>query len=183
MATNNTKTNVSVGKPNVSGAIYRAPIGTQLPTDATTALNSAFKCLGYVSEDGLKNNNSPGVETVKAWGNETVLTYMSEKEDTFSFTLIEALNLDVLKAVYGSGNVAGALSTGVTITANNEMPENAAFVCELLLNGKAKRIVIPEAAVSEVGEISYTDAEAIGYEITLTAISDEDGVTHYEYIV
>ena len=34
--------NVTVGKPKVGGAVFRAPLGTELPTDATTALNEAF---------------------------------------------------------------------------------------------------------------------------------------------
>lgn len=37
--------NVSAGKPKVGGAIFRAPTGTELPTDATTQLNDAFKGL------------------------------------------------------------------------------------------------------------------------------------------
>ena len=58
--TANVATNVSTGKPKVAGSIYRAlrTAGLTIPTDATTALASAFKCLGYISEDGLKNNNN-----------------------------------------------------------------------------------------------------------------------------
>lgn len=44
---------VSFGKPKATGAVFIAPAGTGLPTDATTPLTEAFKNLGYVSEDGL----------------------------------------------------------------------------------------------------------------------------------
>ena len=64
----NTASYVSVGKPNLSGAVYVAPKGTTLPTDATTSLGAAFTCLGYVSEDGLENQNELDSGEIKAWG-------------------------------------------------------------------------------------------------------------------
>ena len=43
----NTATNVTTGKPNLSGAVYVADIGTTLPTDADTPLDTTkFTCLG-----------------------------------------------------------------------------------------------------------------------------------------
>lgn len=176
-------TYVSAGKPKIGGAVYRAALGTTLPTDATTALNEAFKDLGYCSEDGVTNSNSIESDDVKAWGGDTVLSLQTDKTDRFKFTLIEAMNEDVLKAVYGDANVTGALSTGLTIQVNAAEQEEKSWVVDMILKGGGKkRVVIPCGKVTEIGEITYSDSDAIGYEITITTVPDDAGNTHYEYI-
>ena len=174
--------NVSAGKPKVTGAIFIAPVGTSLPTDSTTALATAFVELGYASDAGVVNSESRETETIKAWGGDTVLKPFTGKEDTFQFTLIEALNVNALKLVYGDSNVTGDLTNGITIKSAAEDLDYHSFVIEMVLNGAIKRIVIPSAKVTEVGDITYADGEAIGYDTTLSAVPDAAGGTHYEYI-
>lgn len=166
----NDASKVAAGKPKVGGSIYCAPVGTALPTDASTALAEAYKCLGYVSEEGLKNNLDRSRQEIKAWGGDTVMLLDNSVDDTFKYMLIECLNVEVLKHVYGSDNVTednGKISVDVT-----DMPaaEEHVLVIETILKDHLKRIILPRAAVKEVAEIEYVDDDVIGYDTTVTCM-------------
>ncbi len=174
---------VSTGKPRVAGAIFRAPLGTTLPTDADSELNSAFENLGYVSEDGVTNSNSIESDNIKAWGGDIVQTTQTEKTDTFQLKLLQTINVMVLKTIYGASNVSGNISSGIVVKSNSKELEASAWVIDMILNEDTlKRIVLPNGKISELGDIVYKDDEPIGYEPTINALPDSAGNTHYEYI-
>lgn len=173
---------VTTGKPKVGGAVFRAPLGTALPTDAVTALDQAFKCLGNCSEDGLKNKDTVSSGSIKAWGGQTIHHYQDGRSDAFQFKLIEGLNVEALKAVYGDENVTGDLDTGVHIRSTGAEHEDCAWVVDMVCGDCAKRIVVPCAKVTEVAEIVYQDNSVVGYDATISATPDENGVYHHEYI-
>lgn len=180
----NTSSYVSAGKPNIGGAIWVAPKGTDLPESTSEELESAFKCLGYCSDAGLTNSTNLETEDIKAWGGDTVLSIQTSKDDKFQFTLIEVLNEDVLKFVYGADNVTGTLATGLTVKANNKDVEEVALVIDMIMrDSTAKRIVIADCKISEISDIVYSDSEAVGYETTVTCLPDEDGNYHTEYLL
>lgn len=175
---------VSVGKPMIGGAVFRAPLGTTLPTNATATLGSAFENMGYISEDGVTNNNARESENIKAWGGDTVLSPQTNKTDTFGMTFLEVLNATVLKAVHGDDNVDGDISSGITVKVNSKELEAAAWVIDMeMTQGVLKRIVIPNGKITEISEVSYKDNAAVGYKTTITAFPGTDGDSHKEYIV
>lgn len=178
------RTNVTPGKPRVTGAIFRAPAGTPVPTDATTQLDANFVELGYVNDQGVKNANTAEKTKVYAWGGSTVMNSTTQKPDDWTFTLIEALNPNVLKTVYGDNNIIVAEDgKKIEVKATAADPGECIFVIDMALTNDAlKRIVIPKGELSNVAEIAYVDNQPIGYTITVTAYYDAAGNSHYEYI-
>lgn len=174
--------NVSAGKPKIGGYAHWAPAGTTAPTDAVTALAAAFLDMGFISEDGVTNSTERESNDIKDWGGTTVMSVQNGFTDTFSATFIEALNLDLLKRIYGGSNVSGSLADGVTVNVNSSELETGIWVFDLVLNGDVKhRIVIPSGKITEVGKITYNSSDAIGYEVTITAFPDATGDTHHNY--
>lgn len=177
--------NVTAAKPATGGAVWRAPLGTTLPTDASTALGSTFVSLGFISEDGLTHSFAPSSQTIKDWGGEVVYSYSEERPDTYSATFIEALNEELLKTVFGDDNVSVDSSTGLmTISHNNDELDEAVFVIdEVLRDGALKRTVIPDGKITDVGEDQNVHTGLISYELTITALVDSSGNTSYDYIL
>lgn len=175
--------NVTSAKPSVNGALSVADLGSKLPTDSMSTLDAAFKNLGYISEDGLTNQDTRKSEDSKAWGGDIVDSSQSEKSDKFKCNLLEILNIDVLKEVYGAENVSGTLESGLTIKSNSKALKQRVFIFDMVLkDGRLKRIVIPKGKINEVGDITYGDKKITSFPITISAFPDNEGNTHYEYI-
>lgn len=179
----NNAMNVSTGKPKITGAVSVGVIGSvTIPTDASTPLGEGFVGLGYVSEDGVENANEMDVSETKAWGGAIVYRSLTELNDEFSLALIESLNVDVLKTVYGDANVTETEGK-IAIDVKAEDPQEKVWVFDLALRGgKKKRIVIPDGAITSREAISYNDEDAVAYGITVSAYPDANGSTHKEYI-
>lgn len=177
-----TAANVTTGKRRVDGGIYFAPAGTTAPTNATTALASTFKNLGYISEDGVTNSLSKETNEIKEWGGDTVDTVLTGQSDTFKFKFIESFNIDTLKCIYGTSNVSES-SGAITVTVNAAEAPSGVYVIDMIQKGnRMKRIVIPNGKITELGDIVYKADEAVGYDVTLSAALDSSSNTHYEYI-
>lgn len=174
---------VSAAKPRIGGGVYIAPKGTTLPTSAETTLSSDFKSLGYNTDAGVVRATDKDTGTIKAWGGDVVLVYENGKEETFTFSMLDAHNVEALKVYNGDANVTGTtLSAGISVKSNNAEAGGHVYVIDMIESGNTlHRIVIPNGVVTELENITYVDNNAIAYGVTITAVADANGNTSYEY--
>ncbi len=182
----NTAANVLAGTPLATGGVLIGALTATAPTNATTT-PAGFTASGYIGEDGVTEANERSTDRIRAWGGDTVKVVQTEHNVTYSFTFLETLNTDVLKAVYGDSNVTMTAATGGTgklhaVLINAATLAHKSFVFEVK-DGDAKiRIYVPDGQITEVGEITYSDSEVVGYQVTLEAFADASGNKAYKYM-
>lgn len=180
-ATTNQTKNVAVAKGIAGGYYYAAPVGTKVPTDYSTELDTAFKLLGFISEDGITESTDEDTTDVNDMNGDMVLSEQATHTKTFANTMIETKK-GVLQEYFGDDCVTDEDGM-ITVAEKSGMRRNHVYVYDLALqNGRRERIVVPNGKVTEVGEITYSSGEVLGYETTTTAFPDENGVKTYRYI-
>ena len=173
--------NVAVGKPDlaVSGGLLVAPLGTARPTSHTDAFNAAYVSAGYLSTDGVTESSERATEVIRAWGGDKVRTVQTEYGTTLSLTLIESRRAEALRLVFGDDNVVVAGGT-VTVKRNSKVLPHRQFIIAMLDGEESSHLDVGYGQVTEVGDITYVDGEAISYELTISCDPDENGDTLLE---
>lgn len=164
-------TKVRVG---VTGAVYLADTDDTLPTDATTALDAAFADVGFIHEDGVTETQDTDTNDIVAWQNGAKVRKVQTSHDLmYAFTMLETSPV-TLEAYYGNH------LDGVVEIDGKELPHKA-WVLSVLDGDHVLRAVIPDGQITERGEITYANGEAVGREVTITCYPDSEGVKAYLY--
>lgn len=160
----------------LTGAVYVAPVATALPTTTVAAWNAAFVDLGYLSEDGIVESHDDETAEIKAWQNgDTVRSMITGSSATYTFTLIETTAAGL--ALYYPGSTITGTGTGpATVAMKTPTATRKAFGFDVIDGTKIVRWTIATGEVSERGEITYKNDEAVGYELTVTAYPAANGV-------
>jgi hypothetical protein len=169
--------------PADGAAVYAAPLGTTLPTSATSVLDNAFVDLGWVSEDGVTNSISRDTTKHRAWGGEVVKVTQDNYTETVKLTLLES-SAEVLAVVYGADNVTED-GDSITVEHSRLMLEHQVFVIDFVDGDRAGRIVLRDGQVTELGDVTYVHKDLTRYEITIDVFKPEDHdnavVTYFDY--
>lgn len=158
----------------VTGSVNFAPAATALPADNTTALAVAFVDQGYVDESGVTQTISRSVQSIRAWQDGSIVRKITSEHDvSYAFTLMET-SAEALKTYYN--NFAAG-----TVEVKGGSGRRGVWVLEVLDGMKKVRVVIPDGEVTEQGDVSYVNADAIKYPVTISAYPDGSGVKAYIY--
>lgn len=170
-----------------SGAVYQAAIGSTAPTDAKSALDSAFVASGYVGPDGLSMSISKSYTDILDWSQSQVRRALSSYTGRISLSIMQ-IDEQSAKLMFGADNVthtaatsgAGAHGDQVKISIGANMPPRMAF-CFNMKDGDARvRVYIPNGQVTEMGDISFVPNAAHMFPITID--SYDDGTGHSIYV-
>jgi len=184
------KTKVIAGKPKIGGAIFRAPYGTPLPTDAMTPLDKAFKELGYASSDGWSRKITKAFNTINAWGGDEINKSRTELSLGIDTTLVEELNGDTQEAKWGTASVTQTDATadhGNLITVAYDGSDDLdpyVWVFDMAEGRRLHRSVFMNAVdTTESFEQTFSDSDIISLPFSLSVYRDDaTGLFFYDYL-
>ena len=164
-------------RPDSGGVFYRAPLGTTLPTNATTPLNALFVDHGWLGEEGVTISVNRDIKRHYAFGSDLVKTTQGQYDEQVKLSFLEC-DPDVFETVFGPGVTLGTDGAGNrTIQVNHRSKQlpRSAFVIHTVDGNKVRRLVIQEGAVVDVGDISYVHTDILKYSITLDCYKPASG--------
>jgi hypothetical protein len=159
--------------------------GAVLPTTATAALDTTFKPMGLVTQDGANVSTDVNTEDISAFGSfNPVRTLITSEKRTVKVTALETNKITAaIRARLGL--------TGVTVT-TGAFPltlgpgRDALYaLCIDMADGSSnrQRRVLPSVRLTALDDQQISYGNPVQYGFTFTAYPDSSGVSIYEYDV
>jgi len=181
--------NILAGVAGLNGTASLAWVadpGTALPTDESTALNVAFKDMGFVTPDGVTINTNTSTQEITAYGTFSVVRTLIESE-VKTFTITGEETNPITAAVKARLSIAAAPTPGVG-TGKYSYTEGAArdvlysFVLHAVDGTNIIRKVFPSIRMTALADEQIAKAKNVDYGFTMTAYPDSNGNSVYTYI-
>lgn len=155
------------------GNVYTAPIGTALPTNATGALNAAFKSLGYIDEDGVQITPEVDLTDIMMW--QSALPVKTTL-DTVSLEI--QMNLGQVNAYtwglyfFNQDFEENAGQASLTMPSNPGSQEKSLIVEWEDELARQSRLVIPRAVLADRETLALVRNEATLAGVTFRVLDD-----------
>lgn len=160
-----------------SGEVYIAAVGTALPANESSTLNTAFYGLGYHSEDGVSVNQSRDVIKHRVWQSKVDVRRTTESE-TFKIVFgLTQWHEQSVPLAFGGGAVEDLGSTHYKYvpptSASTELEKS--LVCDVKDGATILRFVIPRGTPVEGVDSQFTRSQMGLLPVTFEAMEPDDG--------
>ncbi|MGO3179878.1 MAG: hypothetical protein ACTIJR_09990 [Brevibacterium linens] len=160
----------------VTGALHYGPYGTALPEKMADPA-APMVDLGWLSDSGIAESLNQERSDWKPWqATSPQRGQITSEEATFQATLWSVGGLaNALYYGVAEEDMTYDEASGVTsFETGSKLPEDFRFCLTVtVLDGKkARRYLMPAASVTERGDITHTNTDLVGYELTFKANFD-----------
>lgn len=178
--------NVIVPEEITTGYGFILNSGQTMPTKPTEDISATVgSCFGRISEDGITRSFDSDSEDITDMFGNTVATVKTSDSETFNWSMLDA-NETALKIFYGPENVTGSVSEGLTIHSNGKWSKERGYIFRIIVDSTDTTVTyglicIPKGKLTERGDQTFVGSDAVGHEITITALPDANGHRAYLY--
>jgi hypothetical protein len=158
-----------------NGSLYVADVGTTAPTDASTALDSDFAELGYITEDGATITPSMDVTAIGAWQSFYAVRRVITARDLQVACALEQWNEDTLALYFGGATVTGSSPDFTISPPSPETIDDRAFVLEGTDGTRIYRLYVPSGMLIETAAITWSRSAAATLGVTIGLLATGTG--------
>lgn len=157
-----------------SGALWKAPLGTALPTDGSTAWGVGFVNLGYES-DGFTLTQDYKTTEVSGWQSlealRLIATALTRK------LAFEAIQSNTVTVGLAWGGATITPTTGGKYSLDIPDSQLTDFILGIDWNDgtTSQRLIVQRAALVSLATIKYVRTDAVKYPLEVQALKPADG--------
>lgn len=186
MPKKNNTAEVSTIKGVAGGYLFFCPVDKvkDLPADYKTPLGDEWENVGFVSEEGMTESldTEKGDATVDMSGDTILAAKPKSYSESIKFKLV-SINGESYGLQYGHANVTVDDDTMTVLHRWSKAGEDLAMVADLVLkDGRPWRKVVSSGCVTNVDDLTLSNSDVVGREVTYAYNANSDGVSCTDYI-
>lgn len=168
----NAEINVSAAKGVVGGYCWRAPVGTALPDSWSWVPTEAWKCMGYITEDGETFSTTSNVTEFRDQNGDLIDSSQSQYGETFSCSFAESKKA-TFESVFGEEAVTDENGT-LTVNHTGAEPGSYSYAFLFVLKDGRKWIRFAEKCKrTSVGDVTTNSSSLLAWNATFQVVRSE----------
>jgi hypothetical protein len=164
-----------------SFALWRAPGGTAMPTDVTTAMgtvDAAWKLLGLLDPENIATSSDPQITELFSAGYKDPTNTIKTREPIQFTANLQEWRTATLQAALNGGTVAVASSTATYTPVASTILVDQALVFEFVTSTAIYRIPMPRVQVRSGLSLSFPTGQYTVLPLSVTLLKPASGSTY-----